>query len=1165
MILFRVCIVLVAFISGFSATGQVVGTSKSHSIRWVVDSCQVRLSDFTVVPSSLYIYVDSIQLSDYSLKNHTVVLSDSLCHRIKGQAMTIRYRTFGFNLETPFFTVDSSQLIHQELMTGVTYDYNPFSGKTPVIESPGLDYRGSFSRGLSVGNNQSLVPNSNFDMQLMGDLGNGLQVVAAISDDNLPIQAQGNTQQLQEFDKVFIQVQKDRHGVTAGDYELRRPDSYFMNYFKKLKGVSVSTHLDLNQKTELQTKGSFAISRGKFARQTLPTREGNQGPYRLTGNNNERFIIVLAGTEKVFFNGILLTRGFDYDYVIDYNKAEITFSPQRVIARDSRVIIEFEYTDIRYLRSLYATESVVTGKKWKAGFHFYSEQDSKTTTSDIPLDSTDIRIMALSGDDLEKSVRSGIRLLDPSMAQEQNRILYSGIPDPLDPSQIILKFTTNLDSARYSAIFSEVGQGKGDYIIDPNATANSRIYTYAGKNQGSYMPVIRLIPPEQRQMLTANARYDLSPNTYVFAETAMSYVDINRLSAMDNSDNAGVATHLDLGHRISLDTAGIWQVSGHLKYEYVHENFSALNPFRPPEFTRDWNVELLTQKGHEHLMTSLFQLIQKDGWKMKYGYKRFDKDRLYHGGKHEGIVEYQKNRWNLRAFTNILESESDFLDEKTVFLRPNGHLYYKLGKNKNWSAGYIWDAERNVVRGFQSDTLKSRSYEYAHHKWFLGTDENRDFSARIAYSVRDDYFSQRRELTLASRAYELEMAGKWTASPQSHLEWTMIGRELRVFEEDLLPNDRNQRTLLGRLDYNFSALNQGIRSTTSYNTYAGQEPRVEYVFQRVERGQGDYIYIGNSENPNLTIIQDFRYDPSNPLSDYIRLTLINNEFIRTNNIELNQNITFEPGKFLTGKERPRKSKTHKLLSKFSTLSTMRLTKKQMDNTAVPVMSFVDFSLNDTSLVAYTSLNNHTFFFNRGNVKYDIQAGRRSQKNRVVQISGREDRGLNEWFFKSRWNMFTRVDLFINLEQNVKTYASEILPDRNLDILSVVFRPELSIRPTQNSRIILKYARQNKSQRILLSETARLSEFILETSIRKVNKYSVDAQLSFVNIRFSGLPNSPIEYDMLNGLKNGQNYLWNLVYTKRISKNLDLTVNYEGRKTGLLNAIHVGRAQIKATF
>ena len=102
------------------------------------------------------------------------------------------------------------------------------------------------------------------------------------------------------------------------------------------------------------TKGSFAISRGKFARQTLPTKEGNQGPYRLQGNNGERFIIVLAGTERVLFNGTLLKRGFDYDYVIDYNRAEITFSPTRVIARDSRVIMEFEYTDISYLRSLYA-------------------------------------------------------------------------------------------------------------------------------------------------------------------------------------------------------------------------------------------------------------------------------------------------------------------------------------------------------------------------------------------------------------------------------------------------------------------------------------------------------------------------------------------------------------------------------------------------------------------------------------------------------------------------------------------------------------------------------------------------------------------------------------------------------------------------------------------
>lgn len=1155
---------LIMFFS-FTAMGQTHSPYKVNNKTVRLDTCHLILSPHTIVPNSLSVFVDSVKVEGYSLENRSLVFSPAQCEEYRGQVLKLTFRTFGFDFEKPVFTIDSSLLTFKELMVGASYDYNPFENSRPIIQSQGLDYRGSFSRGLSIGNNQSLVPNSNFDMQLIGDLGNGLKVVAAISDDNLPIQAQGNTQQLQEFDKVFIQVSKDRHSVTAGDYELRRPDSYFMNYFKKLKGVSLATSFDLNKETEVYSKGSFAISRGKFARQTVPTREGNQGPYRLVGNNNERFIIVLAGTEKVFFNGILMTRGFDYDYIIDYNRAEITFSPTRVVARDSRVIIEFEYTDVSYLRSLYATETQISGKKWKAGFNFYSEQDSKTTTTDVPLDSTDILIMALSGDDFNKSSRSGIRVLDAETAQEQNRILYAGDPDPFDPSQIILRFTANLDSARYTAVFSEVGQGRGDYVIDNTATANSRVYRYIGKNQGSYMPVIRLIPPEKRQMITANTRYEFNKNTYIATEAALSYLDFNRLSTIDNGDNFGIASHLDFGHKIQLDTAGKWRLLSSVKYEYIHENFSPLNPFRPPEFTRDWNIELLSEKGNEHLLLSQFQLHQKNGWKINYGYKRYDKAQLYNGGKHEGVIEYKEGRWNLRAFTNVLKSESQFLDEKTVFIRPNGNIDYALGKNKIWSIGYIWDAERNIIRGFQLDSLKRRSFEYYHHKWFVGSDFERDFATRLAYSVRDDYFTNDQKLALSSKAYEVEFSGKWASSPKSNLEWSMIGRELQVIEPNLLPNDRNQRTLLGRLDYLLTAFNQGIKSTTSYNTNSGQEPKVEYIFQRVERGQGDFIYIGNSESPNLTIIQDFRYDPANPLSNYIRLTLINNEFIRTNNIELNQNLTIEPAKFRKPQEGKQASKAYNFFSKFSTLSTIRVTKKQMDNATSPIASFIDFSLNDTSLVAYTALNNHTLFYNRGSVKFDIQLGRRDQKNRLVQVSGREDRGNEEAFFRSRWNLFDRMDAFVILERGVKTYGSEALPDRNLDIVTLRFKPELSIRPSQNSRIVLKYSYQDKKQRLLLEEKAKLRELSVETSVRKVNKYSIDANMSYVNIDFSGLINSPIEYDMLDGLKDGQNFLWNIIYTKRISNNLDLSINYEGRKTGLIPTIHVGRAQVKATF
>ncbi len=1142
-------------------------TGRSNTLKRIpVKDCSVQLNKDFIELSTVRLIIGDSTYSDVVLDmiDSLATIDSTSCTRIgSGQNAILEYRVFPFSFNEKVSLLDTNRMTRRETDIYIGYDLEPYKDPhaNDLINAKGLNYNGSFSRGFSVGNSQSLVLNSNFDLQMTGDLGNGLKLAAAISDDNIPIQAEGNTQVLQEFDRVFIEVSKDKHSVIAGDFVLNRPNSYFLNYYKKLKGLGVTTASNINKNTTIQTNANVASSRGKFARQTIAVREGNQGPYRLKGNNDERFIIVLSGSEKVYYNGELIKRGLEYDYIIDYSTADIVFSPNRLVSKETRVIVEFEYTDLNYPRTLYSVQSNIASKKFEVNVNFYSEQDSKSTTSQIELDTTDLLILANSGDDRAKSIRSGIRYVEEeNLGSSIGYQLVKNENFPQETDEFILKYSASKDSVEVVAVFTEVGINKGNYAINQSVGANGRVYEYVGENLGSYQPIIELIPPEQKRAMSIGGKYRLSPNTEFIGEIALTDFDKNRLSLIDDGDNVGFAGQVGYSTQFQLSDSSDWKLINKATLEILENDFNPLNPYRTSEFSRDWNTNLQFMEK-EQLFNGEIGFSKGSEASILYNYSLYDIRGLFEGKRHGMNVNLNKKGFYLRSKPTYTSTTTQ--DVSTKFIRPNFEISQGIKKWNNLRIGFTYEGENNEIRSTETDSLFSNAYSFDYLKSYIRTNPDSEVYGAFSYNKRIDRFSNGDDIIPAIDIDEIELSGGWNASTNSNLGFSIKTRDFKVLEPGLVTTESDKRTILGSIDYQLKALNGGVISTTNYQLNSGQEPKLEFVFRKVELGRGDYVYVGSDTTSATQSINDFRFDPTNPLSEYIRITVPNNEFIRTNNLAFNQSFRIDPARFWARDTIPVKG-FKKLISKFTTSSTMRLLNKTLDQSGATLDPFAFIAV-DSTLVSFNSLNTHAIYFNRTNPKYDLAYTYRNNGNKTNQINGFEQRGIIENEIRLRWNIVRATDLILTGSNGNRTYDSELFDSRDFKIKFLRLNPELNIRMGTSRRLVLKYKFDKRVQQINDKERAVSNDYSIAYNQRQKNNSALDLAFSLVNVDFTGKANTPIEYDILEGLKDGLNYIWRLSYTRRLANNIDLSVTYDGRKTGVAPVVHVGRVQAKATF
>ncbi len=1091
---------------------------------------------------------------------------------IKSDSIQIHYRVF-----SEFFAKKNFHKDYDRALKNLQTADNPYiyssnqGGNADFFKMQGLNKAGSISRGISFGNNQDVFVNSSLNLQLSGKLSDNVDILAAITDENIPVQPEGNTQQLQEFDKVFIQLSDKKSKLIAGDFELKRPNSYFMNFYAKAQGGSFSTSIDV-----LKDKNgdvginkimvAAAVSKGKQARNLFNGIEGNQGPYRLTGNNNETFIIVIAGSEKVYLDGVLLDRGQQNDYVIDYNTAEITFTPKRLITKDSRLSVEFEYSDQNYARSVLFFGDEFTKKKLRLNFNIYSEQDSKNQPLQVQLDSAKLRLLDSIGNNISQAVYPSY----DSVAFNNTEVLYAKTDSIVNAIKYpnVFYYTTDSTMSHWLVTFSFVGNNLGDYIQDVNA-ANGKVFKWIAPvnnvHQGTYIPAILIITPKKQQMATLGADYQLSKNNKVSVEMALSDYDANLLSSKDKENDVGYAmkgTFLNTTLLNPADTNG-WKSSSTFNYEYVQRNFTPIERYRPVEFDRDWNITATTPDD-ENLASLETMLSRKSVGNISYSLHSFRRGNDYNALDNMLGTNLTWNKFHLLANGSYLNTQDT--TSKTQYYKHLEDLSRTIGK---FLVGARDEEEHNSFYKPASDSLYANSFAFKQYSAYIGYVDSSKNSFRLDYKQRTDWSplnpaTGQSDISFnkAIVAQDISFTTAFTKNPKNSLRTTTTYRRLDV-QDTTLTAQQPEKTLLNRIEYNLTTLKGVVSTNTFYEIGTGQELKQTYSFLPVAPGQGVYQWIDYNHDGiqqlNEFVIAAFQSD-----ADYVKILIPTNEFISTRTNAFNEVFNLTPAaasQSTTAKK--------KFIARLSDQFQLQLNRKTLDQNLANDLNPFQGRVQDTSIISTNSTLRNTVFFNRTSSVIGADYNYQQLKTKSLLTNGFEFRVQTTNTANIRWNVSRIILLQSSFQTGEKQNNSELFASNTYDIMSQQAEPKISYQLGTSFRATLSYMYSHKLNTEVAADSVAQESFSnkiqIEVRYSTVTSGSFTAHISYTGIKFNSSENSPLAYDMLEGLHNGENIVWGLGIQRNLSKELQLSVNYDGRKSEGINAIHTANVQLRAYF
>jgi hypothetical protein len=1114
-------------IIGFSIQSQTI--SKDFSFKnFLVKKDTIQLDSVALNPQKFKVldaFLKVIPLSEYTIDFSNAILIINSKKYTKISVEYFRLPDFITKIYTPF---DKKLIVPNETNTGKLYSLTTNKKASEKKPFEGLQTTGFITRGITSGNNQNAVTNSALDLKISGKLSKNITLRANIFDTNIPIQENGYSQNITDFDRIFIEMFTDNWLVKAGDISLQNSDSYFMPINKQIAGLRVEANINKN----IKLAASGAVVRGKFNRYRITGREGNQGPYKIYGVNNEPAILIIAGSETVYINGIKIKRGENNDYTIDYNLAEITFNTTYPITNDKRIVIEFQYADRNYTRFVTYEEATYNSDKLNISAYFYNENDAKNQALQQSLTADQKQILTNAGNNTDLMVAESA-FID---AFDENKILYKKV---LNGNTETFEYSNTSADELYFVTFTNVGLNKGDYQLD-RSTAIGNIFVYVGQNLGGYSPIIKLAPPTKQQAFVLKSNYDSQKKTKINTEIAISNNDENLFSTIDDANNTAVAAKVNW-EQILIDKE--WQLKSAISHEFVQNHFKTEMRWESVEFNRDWNI--LTNNATKNYFQSELTLQNKNSDFILYRYNNLSYPDIFKGNKHELQSKMTLNKTSFFIDGSFLTNTST--SEDNSFFRAKARAEQSF--NKKWLGAFL-NFETNSRKNGTTKDFINTSHRFKEIETYFGVGDSTKVFTKFGFNYRNNDSIKSNTFTEINNRKTFYLNSKLIQNNKTNLN---IFANYRLTENEFTGNEKS---LNSRVILNHKLFNSFINLGSIYETSSGNIARQEYIYIKTEPGLGYYTWIDYNSD-GVQDFDEFEIAQFQDQAEYLRLPKPNLQFIATQRAKFTQSISLNPRVWSS------KKGVKKLLSHFYNQSFLSLEneQKRMGNS----FNFNPFDFDESKLIGLSFNLRNSIYFNKNLQKHSVTYTFGKNRNKQQYFIGSQENNikLHQIDYAHKFASFWLFELMGKTSDN--DLETENFNNRNYNIIANEIQPKISFLYNKNNRFTAFYHFKGKENQLPDFEKLNQQKFGFEYFYISSKKNQISANINVFLNDFIGGTNTPVAYQMLEGLQSGQNYTWSVLFNQKLNTFLNLNLNYLGRKSENSKSIHTGSVQLRAVF